>query len=416
MPLTDTALRQAKARPTLYRLYDARGLCIEVTSTGSKRWRFRYAHLGKEKSLSLGLYPDVPLARAREKRDAMRVLLADGVDPSVHRKAQAAAAVGRAANSFEVIAREWYVKQAPTWEASHGDRVIKRLEKHVFPWLGSKPITSITPPDLMGVLKRPEGKGHNETAHRTAQICSAVFRYAIASGRAETDPTRDLRGAIAPTKTKHHASITEPAKIGELLRAIDGYDGFEVVRAALRLVPHVFVRSGELRNAEWSEFDLPGAEWSIPKERMKMKQPHIVPLSTQSLAILDELKREAGTRRLVFPGTRGKDRPLSNNTLNAALRRIGYGPDEMTTHGFRSMASTRLHERGFNRDWVERQLAHAEGSKVRAAYNYAEHLPERRKMMQSWSDYLDELRLKKPSTAATAEPEVVADTPAAVPT
>jgi integrase len=284
--------------------------------------------------------------------------------------------------------------------ASHGDRILKRLEKDLFPWLGKRPIVEIKAPELLAVLRRIESRGAQETAHRAMQNCGQVFRYAVATGRAEHDPTGALRGALPAPKEKHHASIIEPKRIGELLRAIDAYEGFFATKCALRLAPLVFVRPGELRKAQWREFDLDKSEWRIPAERMKMREQHIVPLSRQAAAILRDL--EPLTNRAipskpdapcyVFPGGRSRERPMSENAILAALRRMGYAKDEMTGHGFRSMASTLLHEQGWNHQVIERQLAHAERNAVSAAYNFAEHLPERRKMMQAWADYLDGLK------------------------
>lgn len=395
MALTDTAVRNAKAREKPFKLSDERGLYLLVNAAG-KYWRLDYRFTRKRKTLALGVYPDVPLAKAREKRDTARRQIADGIDPSVHRKAHRAATVERASNSFEAIAREWHTKYLGTWTPGHAARILRRLEADVFPWLGGRPIAEVTPPELLAVLRRIEGRGALETAHRAHQNCGQIFRYAVATGRAERDPSGDLRGALPPANPTHHASITEPKAVGELLRAITGYGGSFIARCALRLAPLVFVRPGELRMAEWTEFDVDkllgdepaGAEWRIPAERMKMRAPHIVPLSAQAVAVLRELHALTGRGRYVFPGARTNGRPMSENTVNAALRRLNYGSREQTGHGFRSMASTLLNEAGWNRDAIERQLAHAERDEIRGAYNYAEYLPERRRMMQAWSDYL----------------------------
>lgn len=388
MALNDTLIRNAKPKAKPYKLADEKGLSLLIQPNGSKWWRFRYRIDGREKMLSLGVYPDVSLKKARERRDTERALLTDGHDPGKKRHINKAALT----NTFKGVALEWFAKHKPNWAVSHADKVISRLENDVFPWLGADAIAKIKPADLLAVLRRIEARGVLETAHRVYQICSAIFRYAVATDRAERDITTDLRGALPPAQKQHYASITEPAKIGGLLRAIDGYDGFAVVRAALRLAPLVFVRPGELRQAEWKEINLDKAEWRIPAERMKMNAVHIVPLSKQAVEVLKELQPLTGSGRYVFPGARSTARPLSDNALNAALRRMGYEQGTMTAHGFRSMASTLLNEQGFNRDWIERQLAHGERDAIRAAYNYAEHLPERRKMMQSWADYLDGLR------------------------
>jgi integrase len=364
---------------------------LEVAPSGGKWWRLKYRHGGKEKRLSLGTYPDTGLATARAKRDDARKLLASGVDPGEHRKAEKAAGENRVANSFEGIAREWFAKFSPGWAVSHADKVIRRLELNLFPWLGDRPITDIEPPELLKCLQRIEARGALDTAHRAHQNAGQVFRYAIATGRASRDTSADLRGALPPAQHEHYATITEPKAIGALLRAIDGYTGGQIVRAALRLAPLVFVRPGELRGAEWEEFDIDNAEWRIPAKRMKAGVQHIVPLSSHAVDILIELQPLTGHGQFLFPG-RDKKKPISENTLNAALRGLGYSGDSFTAHGFRGMASTLLNEQGWHRDAIERQLAHGERDKVRAAYNHAQHLPERRKMMAAWSDYLDTLR------------------------
>ncbi|MEW8286491.1 MAG: integrase arm-type DNA-binding domain-containing protein [Candidatus Thiodiazotropha endolucinida] len=390
MALTDTAVRRAKPHDKARKLFDGGGLFLLINPNGSKYWRFKYRFHGVEKLLALGVYPDVTLKSARDKRDAARQQIADGVDPSEARKAEKAARASN--NSFEAIAREWWGKRAPNWSESHSSRIMLRLENDVFPWVGSKPIGDISPPELLTVLRRIEKRGAIETAHRIHQSCSQIFRYAISTQRAERDPAADLKGAIPPTRQKHHASITEPKQIGELLRSIDGYQGQFVTRCALQLAPLVFVRPGELRHAEWSEIDLDKAEWRIPAEKMKMSTVHIVPLSTQAIAILNEIKPLTGHGKYVFPGVRSNKRAMSENTITGALRRLGYASGEMTGHGFRSMASTVLNEQGWHKDAIERQLAHMERNSIRAAYNYAEYLPERVKMMQAWADYLDGLK------------------------
>lgn len=386
--LNDTAIRAAKPAKKPQKLTDGGGLYLLVNPNGSRWWRFKYRLDGKEKLLSVGVYPDVSLKKARERRDDARRLLADGIDPSQKRQAEKFSQ----ADSFEAIAREWFDKFSVNWVERHSSKIKARLENDILPWLGSRPIGKITAPELLACLRRIESRGALDSAHRASQSCGSIFRYAVATGRAERDPTGDLRGALPSPQTKHYASITEPAKIGELLRAIDGYEGSYVVRAALRLAPLVFVRPGELRAAEWSEFNLEKAEWRIRAERMKMREVHIVPLSKQVIAILEELQPLTGSSKYVFPSARSNTRPLSDNALNAALRTMGFKQGTITTHGFRSMASTTLNEQGWNRDAIERQLAHGERDGVRAAYNFAEYLPERRKMMQSWADYLDGLR------------------------
>ena len=391
MPLTDTAIRNAKLQNKQYKLTDEKGMYLLVNKVG-KYFRLDYRFAGKRKTLALGVYPDVKLAEAREKRDDARKMIANGIDPCQARKAQKSIQIEQAENCFEAIAREWHGKYSTNWADSHAKKIIRRLELYVFPWLGSRPIAEITPPELLAVLRKIEKKGILETAHRTQQNCGQVFRYAIATGRAERDPSADLRGALTPVKHGHMSTITDPKKIGELLRAIDGYEGTPVAKCALKLAPLVFVRPGELRHAEWTEIDLDEAEWRIPKEKMKMKAPHIVPLSTQAVEILSEIQPITGKSRYVFPSVRTNSRPMSENTVLAALRRMGYTKEEMTGHGFRAMASTLLHEQGWPSDIIERQLAHAERNSIKAAYNHAQHLPERRKMMQAWADYLDKLK------------------------
>jgi integrase len=386
--LTDKAIKGAKLREKPYKLFDERGLFMLVSPKGARWWRLKFRVEGKEKLLSLGVYPDVSLKDARQRRDELRQQLASGVDPSAKRKAEKVAS----ADTFEAVAREWFAKFSANWADTHSEKIIRRLEADIFPWLGSRPVGQITAPELLACLRRIESRGALDTAHRAHQNCGQIFRYAIATGRAERDPAADLRGALPPVNGGHFATITDPAGIGALLRAIDGYEGTFVGRCALRLAPLVFVRPGELRAAEWSEFDLVNAEWRIPAERMKARVVHIVPLSTQAVAILRELQPLTGSGRYVFPSLRTSARPMSENTINGALRRLGYSGDQMTGHGFRSMASTLLNEQGWNRDAIERQLAHGERDEVRAAYNYAQHLPERRKMMQSWADFLDGLR------------------------
>jgi len=389
--LTDTKLKAIRPHQKLYRRADAGGLCIEVHPNGARYWRYRYRFAGKAKMLSLGVYPDVSLAEARRRRDDARRVLHSGVDPSAQRKQEKLTARLSSVTAFEPVAREWLASRGRLADATRA-KTEWMLETHVFPWIGKRPVGDVTAPELLAVLRRLESLDKLETAQRVKQICGQVFRYAIATGRAERDPAADLRGALKTKKTRHHAAITDPAKVGELLRAIDGFSGGLVVASALKFAPLVFVRPGELRKAEWSEFDLDAAEWRIPAERMKMRALHIVPLSEQAVAILRELQPLTGHGRYVFPSIRSPRDPMSENTVTAALRRLGYTGNEMTGHGFRSMASTMLHEQGWNTDVVERQLAHAERNRVKAAYNHAEYLPERRKMMHAWADYLDGLR------------------------
>jgi integrase len=391
MPLTDRKIKNTKSREKAYKLSDEKGLYLFITPKGAKYWRFKYRFADKEKKLAFGVYPEVPLAVAREKRDTARRQLANDTDPGIVKQINKRAKKQTAENSFETIAREWYAKHSPQWATNHGERIIRRFERDIFPWIGNLPISAVTALELLSALRRIENRGALETAHRAHQNCGQVFRYAIATGRAERDPSGDLRGALPPVKQQHHATITDPKAIGNLLRVIRDYHGYFVTKCALQLAPLLFVRPGELRKAEWSEINFDNAEWRIPAAKMKMRAMHIVPLSTQAISILRNLYALTGNGKYVFPAVRTDSRPMSENTVTGALRRLGYTKDEMTGHGFRSMASTILNEQGWNRDAIERQLAHAEQNSIRAAYNYAEHLPDRRKMMQHWADYLDEL-------------------------
>ncbi|MDR1075696.1 MAG: integrase arm-type DNA-binding domain-containing protein, partial [Xanthomonadaceae bacterium] len=324
MPLTDTAIRKAKPTDKTQRLFDGGGMYLEISPAGGKWWRLKYRFGGKEKRLSLGTYPDTGLASARAARDEARKLLAAGIDPSVHRKASKAAGEDRVSNSFEVIAREWFAKQSRSWAKSHSNKIMLRLENDVFPWLGGRPIAEITVQEVLATMNRIVDRGAVESAHRCLQSCGQIFRYAIVSGRTEKNPANDLRGALPPMKSSHYAAITDPKGIGELLRAIDGYSGSLVVRSALRLSPLLFVRPGELRHMEWTEIDFDKAQWNLPAEKMKIREPHIVPLSTQAMAILHDLYPLTRHGRYAFPSERSAQYPISDNTVNAALRRMGY--------------------------------------------------------------------------------------------
>jgi integrase len=393
MALSDTAIKNAKPGAKPIKLSDEKGMFLLIAPAGGKWWRLKYRFGGKEKLLSLGTYPEVSLKAARDRRDDARKLLADGVDPSAHRKAVNSAKTERAANSFEVIAREWYAKKLPGWAASNADKILRRLENDAFPWLGGMPIAEITPPELLKTLRRIEERGAVESAHRMRYYFGQIFRYAIATGRAERDVASDLRGALSTPESQHRAAITDPKAIGALLRAMDDYSGMFVTKCALRLAPLVFVRPGELRKAEWAEIDLDKAEWNIPAERMKMREPHLVPLSAQAVEILRELHQLTGHGRYVFPGARTNGRPMSDNAILAALRRMGFAKDEMSGHGFRAMARTILDEvLQVRPDFIEHQLAHAVRDPNGRAYNRTAHLAERRKMMQLWADYLDKLK------------------------
>ena len=387
MPLTDIAARKAAPRAKPFKLADGGGLYLEVMPTGAKYWRMKYRHGGKEKRLALGVYPDVSLIAARAAREDARKLLANGTDPGAVRKAIKAErieAAAVAADTFEAVAREWMARQDVAEVTANKTRWI--LETCLFPEIGNRSIAAVTARELLDALRKVEATGKLETAKRAKIKAGQVFRYAVLEGKATSDPTTALRKALKAPTGKHHAAVNDPIKIGELLRAIDGFTGQPATLAALKLAPLVFVRPGELRQAEWAELDLDGAIWRIPGEKMKMGAAHLVPLSSQAVAILRELHPLTGAGRYLFPGLRTASRPMSENTVNAALRRLGYGNEEMTGHGFRSMASTLLNEQGFAPDVIELQLAHVERNKVRAAYNRAQRLKERRKMMQEWAD------------------------------
>lgn len=392
MPLSDVKVRIAKPKEKPYKLSDIDGLYLLVTEKGSKLWRFRYRFDGKEKLLALGTYPEISLSDARQRRDEARRQVAHGIDPGALRKAQKEAETEET-ETFEVIAREWHTKFTPTWTEGHAITIKSRLERDLFPWIGKHPINQIKAPELLSVLRRVESRGALESAHRIRTIAGQVFRYAVATGRAERDPSGDLKGALPQPEEKHHAAITDPKEVAPLLRAIDGYQGHLVVKCALRLAPMFFVRPGELRNAEWAELDLDEAVWNIPAHKMKMKQSHIVPLCKQAVEILTELKELTGASRYVFPSGRSFARPMSENTINAALRYMGYDKDTMTGHGFRAMARTILDEvLQVRPDLIEHQLSHAVRDPNGRAYNRTAHLVERRKMMQQWADYLDGLK------------------------
>jgi len=388
--LTNTAIRQAKSKDKPYKIGDSGGLYLLIKQNG-KYWRMNYRFAGKQKTLAFGLYPDVSLKEARKKRDEAKSHLANNSDPSLIKAIRKQQILHAAENTFKAIAFEWHAKNVHTWAASTTHSIKRYLEKDIFPWLGNRTINDITAPELLAVLRRVESRGAYEKAQRCREYAGRVFRYAVATGRAERDPTGDLKGALTPVKVKHHASITDPQGVGALLRSIHGFSGSFVTKCALQLAPLVFVRPGELRHAEWPEIDFDKNEWRIPGHKMKMKELHIVPLSQQAVAILQSIQPLTGSGKYIFPSIRSNSRPMSENTVNAALRRMGYEKDEMTGHGFRSIASTLLHEHGWPQQVIERQLAHAERNKIAAAYNFAEHLPKRKKMMQWWADYLDEL-------------------------
>lgn len=392
--LTDTAIRAAKPRDKSYKLFDGGGLYLEVTPGGTRLWRFKYRFAGKERKLALGKYPETTLAKARKRRSEARDQLAEGFDPSATRRAAREASERAVTDTFEAVAREYHNKQRGTWAPSNADLFLRRLEKDVFPWLGQRSVSEITALEILECLRRVEKRGAIETAHRVQRSCGQVLRYAVVTGRAKSNPAADLRGALPPVARTHLPAITEPKALGALLRAVDGYQGEPVTRAALALAPLVFVRPGELRHAEWSEIDLAQEIWNIAPEKMKTRQPHVVPLSHQALAILRELQPLTGSGRYVFPSPRSIHRPLSENAVNAALRRMGYAQGEVTGHGFRATARTLLDEVLHERvDVIEHQLAHTVRDALGRAYNRTQFLDERRAMMQRWADYLDSLRL-----------------------
>lgn len=408
MALTDMEVKKAKATDKPVKLADGGGLFLLVQPNGAKYWRLAYRFAGKQKTLALGVYPDVPLVGywhdpktkkvwvkgAREQREDARKLLANDTDPGAVKQAQKAAKGEQVANSFEAIAREWFVRHSPNWKENHSSKIIARLENDVFPWIGARPIDEIAAPALLAAIRRIESRGALETAHRALACCGQVFRYAVATGRAERDPTGDLRGALPPVKKdKHFAAITDPKKVGELMRDIDGYQGSFIVKCAFKLSPLLFVRPGELRKMEWTDVDLDSAEWVYFVT--KTETNHIVPLAQQAVEILREIQPLTGRGKYVFPGERDHDRPMSDNAIRSALRRMGWSNDEMTPHGFRAMASTILDNMGYKQEWLERQLAHEEANKVKAAYKreaWRMYLPERTAMMQQWADYLDKLK------------------------
>lgn len=371
--------------------FDGGGLYLHVLPSG-RYWRMKYRVHGREKLLAFGVYPRVSLASARQCREAARAELRNGIDPGRAKQERQHAAQISADNTFKSVALEWLERQDVADVTADKNRWL--LEQYLFPTLGERPIADITPRELLDTLRKIEKTGKLETASRAKNKAGQVFRYAIVEGKSELDPTAALRGALKSPDVRHNVAITDPAKIGELLRAMEGFAGQPVTAAALKFTPLVFVRPGELRKAVWEEFDLDGAMWRIPAERMKMKAAHLVPLSKQAVAILRQLHALTGRGEYVFPSVRTRDRPISENTVNAALRALGYTNDEMTAHGFRSMAATRLNEMGWRADAIERQLAHAESNKVRDAYtSAAQYLDERKKMMQAWADYLDALRV-----------------------
>lgn len=398
--LTDASIRKAKPGSKPFKLFDERGLFLLVHPTGGRWWRLKYRIAGREKSISLGVYPDVPLAAARAARDEARRLIASGIDPSERRKAEKLSN----ADTFRSIAEEWLEKFAPSLAPVTVKKNRERLAAYVYPQIGSMRVRDIDAAALLRMLRRVEGKGRKETAHRLLRLSGQIIRYAVATGRADRDPSADLRGALAPVQVEHRAAVTEPKKVAALLSMFDAYDGTPVVKAALRLAPLVFVRPGELRHAEWSEIDLDRAEWTIPAFKMKMRNSLTVPLSNQAVEILRDIYRLTGDGRYVFPSGRGGDRPMSDNAVLAAMRRMDIPKAEMTGHGWRAVARTLLDEQlGVRVDLIEAQLGHTVRDPLGRAYNRTTFLPERRKMMQQWADYLDQLKREKQEAASKAE-------------
>jgi integrase len=392
MALNYQKLKELKPEAKPYKVPDERGLYVMVNPNGSLYWRFRYRFLGKDNAIALGTFPDVSLACAREKRDEARRLLANGIDPGVHRKIMKKAEIENATNTFEIIAREWFAKQTTRWSKVHADKILRLLEKDIFPWVGAKPITEISPPTLHPVLMRIVDRGSIETSHRALSNCSQIFDYAVACGFLQYNTSRTLSKLLPTVKGTHFAAPTDPKRVGELLRMIDGYRGTLIVKCALRLAPLVFVRPGELRHAKWEDIDFEIAEWRYLIT--KTDTPHIVPLSTHALNILKDLHPLTSSSEFVFPSLKkGKSRTISDNTLLSALRELGIPKEELSIHGWRATARTLLDEvLGFRPDLIEHQLGHAVRDPLGRAYNRTKHLPERKKMMQDWADYLDGIK------------------------
>ena len=390
MPLTDTALRAVKPSGKTQKLFDGNGLYLLVTPKGAKSWRFKYYFQGREKLLSLGPYPLVPLKEARERVTAARKVLEGGTDPSAQRQREKQ----QAQVTFELVALEWHEKQTAKWTPKYAEATMNRMKRNLFPAIGSRPVNEVSAPEILAILRKVEARGIIGTAHALKYICSCVMRYAIATGRAERDPAADLRGALTPHVKKHRPALTAPESVGRLMHAIYNYQGSLVVKSALQLMAFTFCRTGEIRFAEWKEFDFEDKLWRIPGERMKMNRDHLVPLSKQAIAVLEKLRAYSGSGQYVFPSYTSELKPFGGTALQRAIHLMGFEKGEMCPHGFRSMASTLLNELGFNADWIERQLAHVPHEQVRGIYNRAEYLPERRKMLQKWCDYLDTLRKK----------------------
>lgn len=393
MALTAVAIKNAKGRNKPYKLTDSDGLYLLVSPAGARYWRMNYRHLGKQKTLAFGVWPDTSLAEAREQRDAARKALARGDDPGEQIKLHRIAASVAASNSFKAVADEWLAKAEREGRSAVTMKKLRWLLDFINASIGNRPIASISAQELLVMLRKMESNGRYETAKRLRSTCSHIFRYAIATARAERDVAADLRGALIAPKPVHRPAITSASEAGSLLRAIEAFEGHANTRAALRLLPHVFVRPGELRHAEWADFDFDKALWTIPPHKTKMRRPHVIPLSAQALDIIASIEHNADYSRFLFPSLRSVDRPMSENTINAVLRRMGYAQDEMTGYGFRAMAATLLNEMGlWHPDAIERQLAHCDNNAVRRAYTRGEYWDERVRMMRHWSDHLDFLR------------------------
>ena len=391
--LTDVKIRNAKPKPDgkVNKLTDGGGLCLQVEKAG-KYWRYNYRYIGKQKTLAIGTYPEVGLSLARERHIEARAMLANGVDPSAFKQAEKQKEVILDKNTFSAVSLEWVTKFSENWTVAYKNKVANYLEKDINPFIGSRPIAEIEPPEVLAVCERVSSRGALYTAHLVKQLCGQVFRYGVATGKCKRDTAADLKGALPTPKTNNFPTITNPVQVGELLRAIDSYEGNFITRTALSLLPYLFCRPGELRHMEWPELDLDIGVWSVPEGKMKSRRLHRVPLSKQAIALILEIEPLTGSSKYVFHGLRSGSVPMSENTFNAALRKLGYSKDEMVSHGFRGMASSLLNEQGWNPDAIEAQLAHVQGDKVRAAYNRAQYWDERVKMMQHYSDYLDGLR------------------------
>lgn len=395
MALTAIQVKQATPKEKPYKLADGGGLYLLVNPGGAKYWRYKYRYAGREKTLALGVYPEVSLKEARDTHQAARKTRRQGADPGEQRKVEKLTRHLAAVNSFEAVAREWFGRVMEQKSESYRVRTLRILEKDLFPQLGGRPIASITPPELLQVLRKIESRGAVDIAHRAKQASGLIFRYAIATGRAEYDPSVGLQGALKHRRKKHHAAITSPAKVGQLMTSIEAFGGTPVVKAALHLAPLVFQRPGELRAMEWKEINWDEQQWELPAEKMKMRLPHIVPLSNQAIEVLRDLEPLTRRSKYVFPSARGASRCMSDNALRIALRTMGYSKETMTPHGFRAMARTLLDEvLGYRVDWIEHQLAHAVRDANGRAYNRTAHLGGRREMMQGWADYLADLKVQ----------------------